>query len=263
MVVVAIIVILISILVPSVSAAKRLGQTATCASNLRQIGMGMSAYVVSTGGYLPGSYGADGNGAIATWPVRIRNAMTGNNLPTAQAQNLFYCPAAPLGWAWQVKAGTGSGYATAVDIGWGYNSNFKYNGVTGGEVLVDGTMISFSYGYNDWGSYNTAVPQRGLGGDQWSHPPVRADHVLNQTVFAIGDTSAADNAWGQNIDPTNPLQYPGTRHNNGSNMLCFDGHVEWHLQNAIILCDTSGNMLATTSAIWQAVAPWWNNDGKP
>lgn len=55
LVVVAIIAILISILLPALSAAKRQTRTAVCMSNLRQLGLGHLGYAGEWNGSLPGS----------------------------------------------------------------------------------------------------------------------------------------------------------------------------------------------------------------
>ncbi|GMV97739.1 MAG: type II secretion system protein [Phycisphaerae bacterium] len=53
LVVVAIIALLVAILIPSLTAAKRLARTAACLSNLKQIGASMSAYTTAHRGWLP------------------------------------------------------------------------------------------------------------------------------------------------------------------------------------------------------------------
>jgi prepilin-type N-terminal cleavage/methylation domain-containing protein/prepilin-type processing-associated H-X9-DG protein len=56
LVVIGIIALLISILLPALSKAKEAANTVKCASNLRQIGIGLAGYVADNKGTLPASY---------------------------------------------------------------------------------------------------------------------------------------------------------------------------------------------------------------
>ncbi len=55
LVVIGIIALLISVLLPTISRARRAADTAYCLANLRTIGQGMMMYTVENNGWLPGS----------------------------------------------------------------------------------------------------------------------------------------------------------------------------------------------------------------
>src|SRR5207245_317579 len=110
------------------------------------------------------------------------------------------------------------------------------------ELLLDVQTVPFCYGYNDWGTLafepGTDGEQKGLGGDLnfgvgFAPRPGRMTRELKASkvrqpaeCIAISDNTS-DGSWDYNIDPTNPREYPGKIHRNGSNVLFCDGHVAW------------------------------------
>ena len=248
LVVIAIIALLIAILLPALNKAKQQALRVACASNLRQMGQSMMIYVQETG-YYPGhaALRSGGGNPFAVWPTRLRKIARGNRL-------LFWCPANQPGFMWQDVRGTGFIYATAAEAGYGYEI---------GEILLDVFTVPFSYGYNDWGANNiqpAGAPntQRGLGGDLWNpnSREIKAARIKKGSeMIAISD-NISDGSWDYNIDPQNPREYPGKLHNNGSNVLFCDGHVQWYLQKD--LCNVS-----TGTPSGQAMARMWNNDNNP
>ena len=73
LVVIGIISVLISILLPAVSAARRMANRVQCASNVRQICVALQGYAAENGGWFPANYGmtADcywfGDGVLGPW----------------------------------------------------------------------------------------------------------------------------------------------------------------------------------------------------
>ncbi len=247
LVVIGIIALLIAILLPALNKAKQQALRVACAANLRQMGQAMMIYVQETG-YYPAHAAARSTGnPFAVWPTRLRKIARGN-------RDLFWCPANQPGFRWQNAIGTPGGlYASAAETGYGYEI---------GELLLDVFNVPFSYGYNDWG-YSLPQPaasqntQRGLGGDlwwSWLHE-IRASRVKKASeMIAIAD-NITDGSWDYNIDPQNFREFMGKLHNNGSNVLFCDGHVQWYLQKD--LCEVN-NVRITTPMI-----RLWNNDNQP
>src|SRR3954451_6161615 len=110
LVVIGIIALLISILLPSLAAARRQAQQIKCASNLRTMGHAMAQYVNAYRFY-PGhaAQRVGGGNPIAVWPVRLRVYLGGD-------QNVFFCPSQEEGFAWEKVTGPPGGrFASAGD----------------------------------------------------------------------------------------------------------------------------------------------------
>ena len=248
LVVIGIIALLISILLPTLNKAKQQALRVACAANLRSMGQAMTMYVAETG-YYPGhaALRPSGGNPFAVWPTRLRRMARGS-------RDLFWCPANQPGFRWQQVNGPPGGlYASAAETGYGYEI---------GELLLDVFTVPFSYGYNDWG-YNNVQPasapntQRGLGGDLWNpnSREIKAARIKKGSeMIAISD-NISDGSWDYNIDAQNSREFMGKLHNNGSNVLFCDGHVQWYLQKD--LCEVNGIRITT------AMARIWNNDNNP
>jgi prepilin-type processing-associated H-X9-DG protein len=257
LVVIGIIALLIAILLPSLSKARKQAVTLACASNLRQMGQAMIIYVNDNKAY-PGSLFIRSGQFYAVWPTRLRKALGGTARSTGN--NIFWCPAQETGFQWQAQFGTPGGeYATVTDMGYGYDE---------GERLLNVFTVPFSYGYNDWG-HDTQQPnlsdiQKGLGGDIDSTfmgqrlTELKGGRVKKGAeMIAIADNTA-DGAFDYNIDVRKVdlrTEGPGKIHNNGSNVLFCDGHVVWY----------SYKELTTVDGSWQgrAMSRMWNNDNTP
>lgn len=105
LVVISIISLLISLLLPALSSAKQAGLTTQCLANLRQIGTGISSYVVTYNGWLPHSY----NATDRYWYNQLQL------VDPTQLKTSLVCPASEFRWgdfpqykgnyAWNIAAG--------------------------------------------------------------------------------------------------------------------------------------------------------------
>ncbi len=89
LVVISIIALLISILLPALSAARDTAKGMQCLANLRMIGIGMTAYTVDAGGNFP-SYSDNAPGGSYSWWQRLANK---NYFPsTEDFESITMCP---------------------------------------------------------------------------------------------------------------------------------------------------------------------------
>ncbi len=91
LVVIAIIALLLSILLPSLGAAREQAQRVACASNLKQLNLAMRYYVEDNGVY-PYAHMDMFGGKAGTWPDRERGDRRLNPY-VAEAVEIFSCPA--------------------------------------------------------------------------------------------------------------------------------------------------------------------------
>lgn len=244
--VVAVIMIVMSILLPSLGRGRDVARKAICASNLHQQGVAMINYTINTQHY-PGHAAAMNGHIAAVWPTRMR--LYGDGV------GMFNCPSAPTGFQWKIVTGAPGGvYAAQEQVAqWGYKLGERLL------VVGGGSGMPFTYGYNDWGRWNTLKnPQRGLGGDLnfgYVVPELRKSLVAAASnMIAIAD-NVNDANWDFNLDPTNPSEGVGKLHFDGSNVLFADGHVEWELATKWMDVNT-----ATTAG--QEMSRRWNNHNK-
>jgi len=248
LVVISIIALLISILLPALEAARSTAESVECKSNLRQQALMLSVYADQHEHYP--YYAAFGvrDGPIAIWPAALRNA-------GEMGTDVFNCPAAEQELMWE--ANDGSPPARSEEhFDWGYRE---------GEQMLNVHDAPFSYGYNNWGVYNAALPTNGVGGDLGglSHTePVRPAAVVSASnQIAIADNHPTG-SFDFNIDPVTESQGPTfRRHNEQANTAFLDGHVESFRERDVTLPELSHPVdprsLTTQRAI--RIAKMWNN----
>ncbi|MCC7350899.1 MAG: DUF1559 domain-containing protein [Phycisphaerales bacterium] len=98
LVVIGIIAIMISMLMPALNKVRESANKVQCASNLRQIGMGMHTYAADNRGIIP-NFGYTNliTGAWTWWPGLINPYITGKSLDTTIGlSGVFICPSDPM-----------------------------------------------------------------------------------------------------------------------------------------------------------------------
>lgn len=206
LVVVAIIGILLSMLMPSLSKARDAAQTAVCLSNTKQFGVGIMIRADDQGGKLARSGGkwADELGAEA-----YLNTPTGT-MQEQTSGNVLYCPS---GLSDQVSAHTGNGGWNYIDLAesrrpWeSNNGKFSWYGVVGSS---NNTVISNGWRLNRW--------QLTSGGTIW--PKLSLLENLEATI-SIHDGSQSLNTHGGDGGRIAARHKSYTR----TNTLFFDGHA--------------------------------------
>ena len=226
--VVAIIVILIGMLLPSLGRAKV--RDTGCKANLKVIGDALVLYAFENSKF-PGHLSQGSNiQQIVIWAPRLRKY--------AGSEKPWYCPSQPASFAWVRSFGTsyggGTPYASHLDAEWGYE---KY------EKMISPHTAPSSYGYNDWGCHQMQKnPQRGLGGDIRAYvnaPEVGLRAVRNPVAMMAIMDSTTNGSFDWNVDPNDPGEYPGKIHDLGANVVHVDAHVEWIPQAKLVNISTS------------------------
>ena len=253
LVVVAIIALLISILLPALSEAKKRAQETMCASNIRQMGLGLRHYLDDNNGFYPGDHLEVPSGSLIAWAPRIRKYMD-------SAVDVFWCPSTDVGVRWQKRQG-------------GRRSpHSRFLGYEPGEAPMTGSEF-FSYGYNGWGvrvftSLRRRQQHLGLGGHVGGSLLEPRDGNIEiqeskikrpEEMIAIADTfmNANWDTW-LTPEPGYPESNPSRRHRGGTEVLFTDGHaVNMHYEELMGLRNV-GSLNRSDVAMRR-----WNNDFDP
>lgn len=210
LVVIAIIAILAAILFPVFAQAREKARQASCASNLKQLGVAAKQYVADYDGYWVPDWAYDaGNGTYLTWMEMQKSYV--------QNSQVYLCPSAPQTVDAYGVAGPNRVASTYCWPSW----------------------LPYDY-YDWWGTTMFAGFPAGLAtapGPPWAwyqdvehsqHPAAAAflieGHVLSyDPVPNLSFGSAATS--GFDVDPTDMAC---NRHQAGMNVAYCDGHVKWH-----------------------------------
>lgn len=204
LVVISIIALLIALLLPAIKLARESARTASCLSQLRQIGIGFRVYLDDHDQWFP--YGVDYGYGGAAWPMAIQQYLSN--------PDVWHCPS---------HGESVHRYTNAV---------IPFDGWDGiGVVPYD---APFSYGYNMLG-YDGVSVLNGLGERPYNPATggvdVRThedDVVSPSNMFAVTDSNA-DHGWDTVFYPFDTVtnQLAGKRHvNESTNMLFVDNRAE-------------------------------------
>ena len=263
--IIGIIVILLMILFPVISRAITFAKEIQCRSNLTQMGKGLQNYLADNDSVYPFCY--SGPGITPCWTTRIRRYMGYSN-------DVFWCPIRDEAMIWQdinrndPNAPSGARFANDDEVNrLGYKKD---------EMLLDANVITFSYGWNDWGAAPVAgwttsafatggqgSDRSGMSGRDGSDFSVTSSMIASPgSMVNIADKGATPPGIGHafNIDPLGPRECVGRPHNDGCNVLWADGHASWRQYDEIHVTDTQFNPHAWT-AKQKAIAALWNNNG--
>lgn len=226
LVVISIIALLIAILLPALGSARASARAIQCASNLRQMGVGVAAYHIDSSVY-PASHAAPWNATTTpvAWIGQVRESM-------GSGVEAFHCPDAPDDAKWKLTTG-------AFDF-------TKYGYKPGERAVFSGDR--FSYGINNWGPKFPGAGQQQLGMGNFLPDEAKSlypnddrgqigdSRIKNPADMIVLGDARPDGAWDQFIDPNDTNLAPGTingsespadRHPGDSATINFvDGHIE-------------------------------------
>lgn len=238
LVVVAILVVLLSILLPSLGKAREAARSVRCATNIGAQLVALHMYSNENDEFYPGTH-VTLHGAAAVWFTRIRQYV-------GSKYEVFNCTKVTAEYHWKRKS-RGNTLTDLLEYGYEHNEDSYH------------LRTPFSYGMNDWGIREFTDPHLGMGNHVNNrHDPrygeIDSGIIVSPSNFiAIGDT-VADRVWDFALDPNDPPSYkserPSKRHNDGSNVGFDDGHVQWFTQLQLIM---------PTTEMYRK----WNNDNNP
>jgi prepilin-type processing-associated H-X9-DG protein/prepilin-type N-terminal cleavage/methylation domain-containing protein len=263
LVVIGIISVLISIVFPAATRIRQRAQAVVCMSNLRQIGIGLTAYREQTR-YYPACFVQIGLTfeRYTIWAPRLRSFLGGN-------QAVFHCPSRDGRSIWTTEAPSAKWpRANKFYTGFGYELD---------EPLLDASS-PFSYGYNaGWGYGHGGIEtgNLGLGALIWADPEfdsplreIRAGKIkVPSEMVAIADSKSdgpmpAEIRWagGWVSEGIESIYGPvGRIHSNGANILFCDGHVQWILKNYI----NPDDLTKMTADDAERLGRIWYSDQRP
>ena len=267
LVVIAIIAILAAILFPVFAKAREKARQASCASNMKQLGLGFIQYIQDNDEKNPNgsAYGAGWGGQIFPYvkstgvykcPDDTEGIAYGTNLPVSYAFNTALAGGGTTGALSAENAPastvllcevTGAAAQINVDSAEGHDINAGAIFVSPGVDGLDSSISNLAPGFNDIINDDNGQDDTG-------------DMTRGITKYATG--------WMGGITPSLAAQnFTGTtgRHTDGSNFLATDGHVKWLRGIAISPgaaassptvaqgADTSGRNAAGTGKLGNAV----------
>ncbi|HEX5323505.1 MAG TPA: prepilin-type N-terminal cleavage/methylation domain-containing protein [Capsulimonadaceae bacterium] len=208
LVVVAIIAILAAILFPVFLQAREKARQTTCASNERQLGMGILQYVQDNDDLYPWSYSID-SGVVTIWPQLIYSYIKGYN--SATGGGVLVCPDASVDTQSYSTNGQMIGLLGKPAEG----ENFYQTVVPMNLVQTPSDTVLLGEGITDEGTLGQTISPMEYA---YPHPALIKDHTRDANwamAWAVPGTDSNNNkqiAW---------------RHQQGALFAYCDGHVKY------------------------------------
>jgi prepilin-type N-terminal cleavage/methylation domain-containing protein/prepilin-type processing-associated H-X9-DG protein len=269
LVVVAVIGILAALLLPVLGRAKALAHSASCKSNLRQLGLVLKLYMDDHGKY-PGSIMSEDGGGFGfhegvNWGNQLEAYIPRNHgyvfvsRDTAWhlTPSIYNCPAegkrlSPV----EERPGTVNDPLWGYPTGYGYNERGTgyFDGLAPQDLGLGPRRVGVGR-QNRWEGGPIWLPGGGFPGPAVSEGSVKQiseeDVAVPSDMIAFGDNTGFQSFC---IQPKNPgyanLPALGDRHSQGANLVFCDGHVEY---------GKTAKLCAPTESARQR----WNNDNLP
>jgi prepilin-type N-terminal cleavage/methylation domain-containing protein/prepilin-type processing-associated H-X9-DG protein len=264
LVVIAIIAILAAILFPVFAKAREKARQITCASNLKQLGLGIAMYIQDYDENLP-----SGNDNVPATPTADINGWAAQIMPYLKSNGILHCPddatqgftstsapAAPM--AALEPIGT-----TFVPISYGINSNLfgsKDSSFTSVDLTVECFEVSNAWGdpsvsADAGGPSGNGIPQAAVdtpvGATTAATPPVGTlsggvDGTLDGgTTVPQYETGYLNGTTGAVAPPGYDQSFAGGGlHTGASNYLFADSHVKWTQPGSIYAGASNTNTAA-------------------
>jgi prepilin-type N-terminal cleavage/methylation domain-containing protein/prepilin-type processing-associated H-X9-DG protein len=237
LVVIAIIAILAAILMPVFARAREKARQASCASNLKQMGLALMMYGQDYDGFMPPSQ-LPSTGLSFSWPTMVQ--------PYIKNAQVFVCPSG--------ERGTSSvSFASANGVGGGAYTGVTVNSPTPFNLCGDGTSIPLGCVVPSLSYARNFIPNQA---GSWATPGFyngnKSGFVTTGTTLSVNDAAIEEpattihvfDAWTQNTGWGNSIRgvqqeirtdrFPNytaskvaNRHSDGFNAIFGDGHVKW------------------------------------
>ncbi|MBL4701902.1 MAG: DUF1559 domain-containing protein [Phycisphaeraceae bacterium] len=203
LVVISIISLLISILLPALGKARKSARTIKCASQLKQLGIGVEIYSQVYKGYLPPA----SVGYLTSW---VELVLKESNNQTK-------------GEVWKDLAVYDRGIGRCPER---RNSKEYYEALRGGG-RDNRRWINYGYNYSQLtvgGNQLTPRTQEDVF-QKHHHGPLGGNNAVSDLIFAADVEPNAVNYTGILLHPGWADAYPSSRHSGGANILWMDLHV--------------------------------------
>ena len=260
LVVVAIIVLLIAILVPSLGIAREHAKLTMCQTHMRGWGQGFNVYAQTYDGYLPLD-GGDGTNAVPIgkwddpfiWFNGVSLMMSGGDqsydnlqtaalagtgqLPKAGANSLFLCPSATL----DPQGAAGDTVLNGYFRTWGWKKVVP--------AQLEQRDMLLCYGMNSqirnwsWPGVVSAYPGKGSVGDitrLQQLDPIASTVLVAEKRIRQDELVSTDANYTKALtqDKVAPTRF-AARHKKGGNIAFADAHVEWFTNAAVNAADAA------------------------